>query len=84
MKHDTLQKSRKHVLFFLLRASSVKMTLTFAFNKRKKKEESTRKGFNYLSKYVTQAQLQRPESPTVTLTWHACKYKVLHQKYSLN
>ena len=31
--------------------------------------ESTHKG-------VTQAQPQRPESPTVTLTWHACKYKV--------
>ena len=26
--------------------------------------------------YVTQVQQQRPESPTVTLTWHACKYKV--------
>ena len=28
---------------------------------------------------------QRPESPTVTLTWHACKYKVhkLHQRYIL-
>ena len=27
----------------------------------------------------------RPESPTVTLTWHACKYKVykLYQKYIL-
>ena len=28
------------------------------------------------SKYVTQVQQQRPDSPTVTLTWHACKYKV--------
>ena len=30
-----------------------------------------------------QAQQQRPESPTVILTWHACKYKVhkLHQMY---
>ena len=28
----------------------------------------------------------RPESPTVTLTWHASKYKVqkLHQRYILN
>ena len=28
---------------------------------------------------------QRPEWPTVTLTWHACKYKVhkLHQMYIL-
>ena len=45
--------------------------------------ESTDKGVNQRSKYVTQAQQQRPESPTVTLTWHACKYKVhkLHQTY---
>ena len=27
-------------------------------------------------KTVRQTQQQRPESPTVTLTWHACKYKV--------
>ena len=28
---------------------------------------------------------KRPESPTVTLTWHACKYEVhkLHQQYIL-
>ena len=28
---------------------------------------------------------QRPESPTVTFTWYACKYKVhkLHQRYIL-
>ena len=47
--------------------------------------ESTHKGVNQCSKYVTQVQQQRPESPTVTLTWHACKYKVhkLHQRYSL-
>ena len=33
-------------------------------------------------KKITQAQQQRPESPTVTLTWHASKYKVhkLHQR----
>ena len=32
-----------------------------------------------------QVQQQRPESPIVTLTWHACKYKVhkLHQRYIL-
>ena len=46
-------------------------------------------------KYVTRVQQQRPESPTVTLTWHACKskpidglrckYKVhkLHQRHML-
>ena len=45
--------------------------------------ESTHKGVNQRSKYVTQVQQQRPESPRVTLTWHACKYKVhkLHQRY---
>ena len=41
--------------------------------------ESTHKGVNQRSKYVTQAQQQRPESPTVTLTWNACKYKVPHK-----
>ena len=36
-------------------------------------------------KYVTQVQQQSAESPTVTLTRHACKYKVhkLHQRYML-
>ena len=42
---------------------------------------STDKGVNQCSKDVTQTQQQRPESPTVTLTWHASKCKVhkLHQ-----
>ena len=33
---------------------------------------------------MTQIQQQRPQSPTVTLAWHVCKYKVhkLHQMYS--
>ena len=37
------------------------------------------------SEYATQVQQQRSKSPTVTLTWHACKYKVhkLHQRYIL-
>ena len=40
---------------------------------------------NQRSKYVTQVQKQRPELPTVTLTWHAGKYKELklHQGYIL-
>ena len=38
--------------------------------------EPTHKGGNWHSKYVTQVQQQRPESPTVTLTWQACKHKV--------
>ena len=46
---------------------------------------SIHKGVNQRSKYVAQVLQQRPESPTVTLTWHACKYKVykLHQRYIL-
>ena len=50
---------------------------------RLKGEESTHKGVNQRSKYVPQVQQRRPESPTVTLTWNACKYKVrkLHQRY---
>ena len=47
--------------------------------------ESTHKGVNQRSKDVTQTQQQRPESPTVTLTWHASKYKVhkLYWRYRL-
>ena len=45
--------------------------------------QSAHKGVNYHPKDVTQAQQRRPESPTVTPTWHASKYKVpkLHQIY---
>ena len=45
--------------------------------------ESTHKGVNQHSKYATQVQQQRPESPSVTLIWHAYKYKVhkVHQRY---
>ena len=43
--------------------------------------ESTHKEVNKRSKHVTQVRQQRPEPPTATLTWYACKYKVhkLHQ-----
>ena len=34
---------------------------------------STHKGVNQRSKDVTQTQQQRPDLPTVALTWHACK-----------
>ena len=49
-------------------------------------QRNQHKGVNQRSKYVTQVQQERPESPTVTLTWHACKYKVhkLHQRYVPN
>ena len=39
--------------------------------------ESTNKGVNQRSKHVTQVQQQRPESPTIPLTWHACKGNVI-------
>ena len=44
--------------------------------------ESTHKGVNLHPKDFTQTQQQRPESPTVTLTWHASKYQghKLHQR----
>ena len=47
--------------------------------------ESPHKGLNQRLEDVTQAQQQRPELPSVILTWHACKYKVhkLHQRYIL-
>ena len=35
--------------------------------------EPTHKGVHWCSKDVTQVQQQRPELPTVTLTWHVCK-----------
>ena len=46
--------------------------------------QSKHKGVNSGSKDVTQTQ-PSPESPTVTLTWNASKYKVhkLHQRYIL-
>ena len=36
-----------------------------------------------ISARKTSHKHKRPESPTVTLTWHACKYKVhtFHQRY---
>ena len=50
-----------------------------------KTAQSTHKGVNWRSKDVTQIQQQRPESPTITITWHACKSKVhkLHQRHIL-
>ena len=41
-------------------------------NKTKTDDELRLKGVNYPPKDVTQAQQQRPESPAVTRTWHAC------------
>ena len=44
------------------------------------------KGIKQRSEDVTQTQQQRLESPAVTLTLHACKYKAhkLHQWYILS
>ena len=41
------------------------------------------KGVNWRSKNVTRTQQEWRESPTVTLTWHASKYKVqkFHKRY---
>ena len=36
-------------------------------------ESQQTKGVNQRTKDVTSTQKQRPESPTVTLTWHASK-----------
>ena len=49
------------------------------------KTKSIQKEVNKCSKHVTQTQQQRSESPTITLTWHSCKYKVhkLHLRYIL-
>ena len=44
--------------------------------------ESTHKGVNQRSKYVTQVQQQRPESPAVTLTWHASEVHPPHCIYT--
>ena len=47
--------------------------------------QQTRELISARKKNITQVQQQRPESPTVTFTWHSCKYKVhkLHQRYIL-
>ena len=37
--------------------------------------EINTQGLNHCSKDVTQTQQQRPELPTVTLTWHASEYR---------
>ena len=46
--------------------------------------ESTHKIVDLCLKDITETQQQRPESPTVTLTWHASTYRVhkLHYRYA--
>ena len=73
------------MLIFLLQNHN-KLTNLKQNEAQSARAESTHKGVNQRSKYVTEVQQQRPESPTVTLTWHACKYKVhkLRQSYILS
>ena len=55
--------------------------------KHNRKNQHTRELISVRNTSAAQVQLQqqRPESPTVTLTWRACKYKIhkLHQRYLL-
>ena len=55
---------------------SAKTTIWNRNEAQSARAESTHKGVNQRSKYVTQTQQQRPESPTVALTWQVSKYKV--------
>ena len=70
-----------------LREQGAKRTYNYIHLKQNEAQsaraQSTNRGVNHRSKYVTQVQQQRPESPTVTLTSHSCKYKVhtLNQRY---
>ena len=50
------------------------------FGETSKRQQHSRELIS--SQNITQEQQQRPESPTLTLTWHACKHKVhkLHQR----
>ena len=56
--------------------SSLTKTLSGLLQIYNLKTFPTHKGVDQRSKDVTHVQQQRPESPTVTLTWLACKYKV--------
>ena len=64
-----------HLDFYTARELCDHSSLTFSLFR------SPHKGVNQRSKYVAQMQQQTPESPTVTLTWHACKYKVPREVY---
>ena len=46
----------------------------YDFRKSRGYQESAHKGVNQRSKCVTQVQQEIPQSPTATLTRHACKY----------
>ena len=63
----------------------VPYSCTTAYNLYKLIGTTNKQGSELTLEIITQAQQQRPESPMVTLTWRACKYKVhkLHQRYIL-
>ena len=66
------------------RQTGKKRSTEYPFHKTTHLPKSTHNGVNQRSKYVTQVK-QRSVLPTVTLTWHACKYTVhkVHQRYIL-
>ena len=69
--------------FAVTRSSSIQDIIQWIILCRTFVTESTHKGVNQHPKDVIQTQQQRPESPTVTLTWNASKHKVrkFHQMY---
>ena len=62
-------------IMYELSAKNARCTQSIQISRFSFLTESTNKGVNYRSKDVTQAQ-QRPDSLTVAIAWHACKYKV--------
>ena len=77
-KENNNKKQQKRCSYKFRKASSYKLG-------GRLKTLKNHKGVNQCSKDVTQKQQQRPESLTVTFTWHASNYKVhkLYQKYIL-
>ena len=65
---------------------TVSFLLEFFLNLEQKKAngshaESAHRGVNWHSKYISQGHQQRPSCLQLTLTWHACQYKV-HKHHS--
>ena len=86
-QHSPNSITSKNVEFFFEERFYVWLVANLKQNEAKSARAwSTHKGVNWRSKYVTQVQQQRPESPTLSLTWRACKYRVhtsLHFKMYL-
>ena len=89
---DCPQYTKLNVCLFDLTSEDIKLHIII--NLTGCVMESRHKGVKQRSKYVTQVEQQKPDSPTVTLIgiaygnsrWHALKYNVykLHQRYILN